>query len=164
MPGNPSPNSPPPGRSPQKLPSSREEGPGVEGKNTIQPIMKYKSAESDSEKLTTLRRELRNHSTAAEATLWKFLKNSQVGGYKFRRQHSIGPFVLDFYCPLLRLGIELDGEVHHAPMVDVKDELRTKFLNEQGITVLRFENEVVWRNPQGIVDEIIEFGRRYKRL
>ena len=46
------------------------------------------------------------------------------------------------------------------PLADVKDEMRTKFLNEQGITVLRFENDVVWRNPQSIVEKIIEFGRR----
>ena len=110
--------------------------------------MKYKSAESNPESQTILRRELRNHSTSAEATLWKLLKNSQAGGYKFRRQHGIGPFVLDFYCPLLRLCIELDGGVHQMPLADVKDEMRTKFLNEQGITVLRFENDVVWRNPQ----------------
>ena len=122
--------------------------------------MKYKSAESNPESQTILRRELRNHSTSAEATLWKLLKNSQAGGYKFRRQHGIGPFVLDFYCPLLRLCIELDGGVHQMPLADIKDEMRTKFLNEQGITVLRFENDVVWRNPQSIVEKIIEFGRR----
>ena len=122
--------------------------------------MKYKSAESNPESQTILRRELRNHSTSAEATLWKLLKNSQAGGYKFRRQHGIGPFVLDFYCPLLRLCIELDGGVHQMPLADVKDEMRTKFLNEQGITVLRFENDEVWRNPQSIVEKIIEFGRR----
>ena len=122
--------------------------------------MKYKSAESNPESQTILRRELRNHSTSAEATLWKLLKNSQAGGYKFSRQHGIGPFVLDFYCPLLRLCIELDGGVHQMPLADVKDEMRTKFLNEQGITVLRFENDVVWRNPQSIVEKIIEFGRR----
>ena len=122
--------------------------------------MKYKSAESNPESQTILRRELRNHSTSAEATLWKLLKNSQAGGYKFRRQHGIGPFVLDFYCPLLRLCIELDGGVHQMPLADVKDEMRTKFLNEQGITVLRFENDVVWRNPQSIVEKIIEFGIR----
>lgn len=122
--------------------------------------MKYKSAESNPESQTILRRELRNHSTSAEATLWKLLKNSQAGGYKFRRQHGIGPFVLDFYCPLLRLCIELDGGVHQMPLADVKDEMRTKFLNEQGITVLRFENDVVWRNPQSIVEKIIEFGKR----
>ena len=122
--------------------------------------MKYKSAESNPESQTILRRELRNHSTSAEATLWKLLKNSQAGGYKFRRQHGIGPFVLDFYCPLLRLCIELDGGVHQMPLADVKDEMRTKFLNEQGITVLRFENDVVWRDPQSIVEKIIEFGRR----
>lgn len=121
--------------------------------------MKYKSAESDSQSQTPLRRELRNNATPAEAELWKLLKNSQVGGYKFRRQHGIGPYVLDFYCPLLRLCVELDGEVHDAPMADTKDAMRTKYLNEQGITVMRFRNEIVWRNSQGIIEEILEFGK-----
>ena len=124
--------------------------------------MKYKSAESDSQSQTLLRRELRNNATPAEAALWKLLKNSQAGGYKFRRQHGIGPYVLDFYCPLLKLCIELDGDVHKSPMADVKDDIRTKFLNEQGITVMRFWNETVWKNPQGIIEEIINFGKGRK--
>ncbi|WP_303926071.1 endonuclease domain-containing protein [Draconibacterium sediminis] len=55
---------------------------------------------------------MRNHGTAAEATLWKILRQSQVGGYKFRRQHSIGKYIVDFFCFELMLAIELDGEVH----------------------------------------------------
>ncbi len=130
--------------------------------------MKYKSAESNPSPQTQNRRDLRNNSTPAESALWRCLKGNQAGGYKFRRQHGIGPYILDFYCPMLRLGIELDGSVHEAPMADVKDEIRKRFLNEQGITVLRFKNEVVWKNPHGIVDEIIRFGedwgKRNKRL
>ena len=124
--------------------------------------MKYKSAESDPESQTLLRRELRNNATPAEAALWKLLKSSQAGGYKFRRQHGIGPYVLDFYCPLLRLCIELDGDVHKSPTADVKDDMRTRYLKEQGITVMRFWNETVWRNPQGIIEEIINFGKGRK--
>ena len=62
--------------------------------------------------LKPIRKLLRNQSTAAEATLWKMLNKGQVGGLKFRRQHSVGKFILDFYCSKLRLCIELDGEVH----------------------------------------------------
>ena len=118
-----------------------------------------KKAESNGSTQTIERKELRNHSTAAEAALWKILKNSQVGGYKFRRQHGIGPYILDFYCPLLRLDIELDGSAHDAPMADKHDEIRTKYLQEQGITILRFRNEVVWRNPNTIVEHILEFAK-----
>lgn len=118
-----------------------------------------KKAELNASTQTIERKELRNHSTAAEATLWRILKNSQVGGYKFRRQHGVGPYILDFYCPLLRLDIELDGSAHDAPMADKHDEIRTKYLQEQGITILRFRNEVVWRNPNTIVEHILEFAK-----
>mgnify|MGYP002622618959 CR=1 FL=1 len=70
---------------------------------------------------------------------------------------------MDFYCPMLKLGIELDGSVHETPMADLKDEIRTRFLNEQGITVMRFKNEAVWMNPKGIVDEIVRFGEEWEK-
>ena len=57
--------------------------------------------------VTGNRKELRNHSTSAEATLWKMLKGKQIAGLKFRRQHSVGPYILDFYCPQIKLAIEL---------------------------------------------------------
>jgi len=118
-----------------------------------------KRAESNPSYQTIERRELRNHSTASEASLWKILKNSQVGGFKFRRQHGIGPYILDFYCPALRLAIELDGSAHDAPMADKHDEIRTKFLEEQGITVMRFRNDIVWKFPNAIIEEILEFAK-----
>ena len=117
-----------------------------------------KKAESNSSSQTIVRKELRNHATAAEATLWKVLKNSQVGGYKFRRQHGIGPYIMDFYCPLLKLCIELDGAVHLEAMADVRDDIRTKFLKQQGITVIRFNNDIVRNNPKGIIEEILRIG------
>lgn len=120
-----------------------------------------KRAESNPSSQTIERKELRSHATPAEAALWKMLKNSQVGGYKFRRQHGIGPYILDFYCPLLHLGIELDGAAHDAPMADKHDEIRTKFLQQQGITVLRFRNELVYRNPNAIIEEIIKIGKNH---
>ena len=123
-----------------------------------------KRAESNPSSQTIARKELRNHATSAEATLWKMLKNSQVGGYKFRRQHGIGPYIMDFYCPLLKLCIELDGSVHDAPMADNRDEIRTKYLQQQGITVIRFPNEVVWKNPNAIIEEILKFGKPIYRI
>lgn len=112
---------------------------------------------------TDQRKSLRNHGTAAEASLWTVLKKSQVGGYKFRRQQGIGPYILDFYCPMLRLGIELDGSAHEVPMADKHDAIRSKFLEEHGITILRFRNEIVYRNPNAIVEEILRFGEEMKR-
>lgn len=100
----------------------------------------------------TFRKHLRNEGTPAEAVLWRMLKEKQVFGLKFRRQHSVESYILDFYCPSLHLAIELDGEVHTVR--EDYDEKRTMFLNKEGIYVLRFENRVVFENPQTIIDEI----------
>ena len=110
------------------------------------------------------RRSLRNDATPAEVVLWQYLKGSQVGGLKFRRQHNVGPYILDFYCPAIKLAIELDGEVHHAPMAFEYDKARTDYLNLQGITVLRYHNEIVSRNVQGIIDSILHFAERGEQI
>ena len=73
------------------------------------------------------RRELRRNMTSAEVTLWQMLKGKQVGGFKFRRQFGVGPFVLDFYCPVLRLAIELDGEYHFSEEMESYDEARSMY-------------------------------------
>ena len=101
-----------------------------------------------------LRQSLRNNATSAEAILWRALKGKQVDGLKFRRQFGVGPYVLDFYCPELRLGIELDGGVHQTSYTHEYDEMRTRFLKENRIRVLRFDNEVVYNNIQGIIEAI----------
>ncbi len=105
------------------------------------------------------RKELRNSSTPAEAALWRLLKSCQIGGYKFRRQHGLGPYVMDFYCPTLRLCIELDGASHDSDSAFDHDEARTAFLNINGITVLRFENVVVWKNSEAIINAILDFAK-----
>ncbi|TNF47006.1 MAG: DUF559 domain-containing protein [Bacteroidetes bacterium] len=112
--------------------------------------------------LKPIRKYLRNHATSAEATLWNMLKKSQVGGYKFRRQHSIGKYVVDFYCPSLQLVIELDGEPH-ADLVNIAlDSERDEFINQHGIAVFRYENRWVFEYPEVIKQEILEFGERKK--
>jgi very-short-patch-repair endonuclease len=128
-------------------------------------MKKYPSAESDPSSQTELRRQLRSHATTAEATLWRLLRNDGAGGYKFRRQHGIGPYVLDFYCPMLRLAIELDGSVHNEAWRTDYDMARDEFLRGQGISVMHFTNEVVWQNSEGIVEAIVAFGKeKRKRL
>ena len=102
-----------------------------------------------------LRRELRTHGTSAEATLWLMLKAKQVEGVKFRRQFSVGSYVLDFYSPELRLCIELDGQSHFTPEGYEHDRQRTEYLNRlHDIRTLRFENEDVFRSPEGVLSEI----------
>ena len=100
------------------------------------------------------RKNLRNKSTPAEAFLWKYLKHSQLEGRKFRRQHSIENFIVDFYCPSEKLIIELDGEGHFQPGQQEKDLLRDKRLNALGFKVLRFENQFVFDNLPIVLNTI----------
>ena len=100
------------------------------------------------------RRALRNALTPAEAALWTMLKNSQLEGRKFRRQHSVGNYILDFYCPSERLAIELDG-AHHFTDAGVRyDEERTKYINSLNITVVRFENKLVFEQTEYVLQTI----------
>ena len=101
-----------------------------------------------------LRQSLRNNATSAEAILWRASKGKQVAGLKFRRQFGVGPYVLDFYCPEIRLGIELDGGVHKTSYTHEYDEMRTRFMAENRIRVMRFDNEVVYNNIQGAIEAI----------
>src|SRR5581483_7191237 len=102
----------------------------------------------------TDRSTLRNSSTAAEAVLWTYLKNRKLRGKKFRRQSSVGPYIVDFYCPECRLAIELDGAPHFAPNVDGYDQKRTEYLESAGLRVIRFENQDVRDNIELVLEVI----------
>jgi very-short-patch-repair endonuclease len=106
--------------------------------------------------LKTKRKELRNNLTPAEARLWSYIKSEKLGA-KFRRQHSIGNYILDFYCPNKKLAIELDGSPHDTEEGYKKDELRTIYLEQQGIKVIRFENKDVIKNLDGVLEEIKKY-------
>jgi very-short-patch-repair endonuclease len=104
--------------------------------------------------LKEFRRRLRKNLTPAEATLWKSLKNRQVDGRRFRRQFSVGNYILDFYCPEEKLAIELDGQGHYTIWGAIRDDERSAFLNKQGIKVIRFENIVVFEDMESVLEEI----------
>jgi len=108
--------------------------------------------------LKSNRKKLRNNSTPAEAGLWNLLKQSRLGR-KFRRQHSVGNYILDFYCPEERLAIELDGQAHDSEEQYFQDMKRTQYLNNLGIKVLRFENKIVFEEPELLVLEIKRYFR-----
>ncbi|MDX2073634.1 MAG: DUF559 domain-containing protein [Alphaproteobacteria bacterium] len=103
-------------------------------------------------KLIDNARALRRNSTDAEQILWSILRDRQLNGYKFRRQHPIEKYVLDFYCDSAKLAIELDGGQHAEQQT--YDETRTKFLEMRGIKVLRFWNNDVLENLEGVFDTI----------
>ncbi|MCA9387047.1 DUF559 domain-containing protein, partial [Candidatus Dojkabacteria bacterium] len=96
-------------------------------------------------KLKSFARENKKDSTYGEAKLWKHLRNSQLLGYKFRRQYSTKNFILDFYCHKLKLCIEIDGTTHADKKVD-QDMLRDKALKKKGIHTLRFSEYDVLKN------------------
>ncbi|MBJ2176445.1 DUF559 domain-containing protein [Aureibaculum sp. A20] len=104
--------------------------------------------------LENRRKALRNKSTSAEATLWKSLQKKQLKGRKFRRQHSINNYIVDFYCPSENLIIELDGAVHLDLAQQNYDEERTSTLEELGLVVIRFENKLVFESLDMVLDEI----------
>jgi very-short-patch-repair endonuclease len=104
--------------------------------------------------LKTRRRSLRTSLTPAEARLWKYLKVSRLLERKFCRQHSAGRYILDFYCPSEKLAIELDGTAHDCDFAQKHDWIRDRFLRDNGIRVLRFQNDDVMTNLDGVLSEI----------
>ena len=104
--------------------------------------------------LESRRKRLRKNATPAEAFLWKYLQQKKLDGRKFRRQHSILNYIVDFYCPEEKLVIELDGQAHMNPTAEEKDQLRTGRLEALDLTVIRFENKSVFENLDWVLEEI----------
>ncbi len=97
---------------------------------------------------------LRKNCTSAETALWNLLKNKKLDGRKFRRQHSIGNYIVDFFCSSEKLIIELDGDIHGDYYQIEKDINRDRYLENLGFTVLRFENRFVFQDPDYVMVEI----------
>ena len=100
------------------------------------------------------RKNLRSNSTSSEAVLWTYLKGKQLKGRKFRRQHSIENYIVDFYCSEEKLVIELDGQGHYNTGGQVYDDFRDERLKALGFKVLRFENKLVFKNIESLLEEI----------
>lgn len=105
--------------------------------------------------LKSRRQILRKNSTDAERKLWAKLRNKQVFGQKFYRQFSAGPYILDFYCSVCRLAIELDGGQHAKARQKLYDDKRTQFLKSNNIRAIRFWDDDISNNIDGILKEII---------
>ncbi|MBI2067458.1 MAG: endonuclease domain-containing protein [Deltaproteobacteria bacterium] len=102
------------------------------------------------------RRQLRQDQTDAERLLWRLIRNKNLKGLKFWRQYSVGPYILDFYCPSQRLAVELDGGQHAEQFIIEYDQERTDFLKSRSIRVLRFWNSEFLTNPEGVLEKILE--------
>ena len=95
---------------------------------------------------------LRQNQTSAERLLWVQQRAKRFGNVRFRRQHQVGPFIVDFYCHAAKVAIEIDGDSHDLP-IDY-DERRTEWLNRYGIEVIRFTNRDIRENLEGVVRAI----------
>ncbi|MBZ0155038.1 MAG: endonuclease domain-containing protein [Alphaproteobacteria bacterium] len=102
------------------------------------------------------RRELRRNQTDAEKAFWAKVRNREFYGMRFLRQYSVGPYILDFYCPDIKLAVELDGGQHNHCTNREQDAARAEFLKKQGIEVVRFWNHEVLLDMQGVLTRLAQ--------
>jgi len=108
--------------------------------------------------LRNRRRELRNNPTEAEKILWSRISRKQLNGMRFLRQYGVGPYILDFYCPKLRLAIELDGAQHAKDEARIYDKERSAYLETEDIRVVRFWNNEILKDVEGVISRIPLLG------
>lgn len=111
-------------------------------------------------RLTNRRKHLRKHATIAERILWKHVRSKQLG-VKFRRQYSIGGYIVDFFCYELKLIVELDGGIHGTEENILKDRKRESWLRAQGYTILRYTNEQVINTTEHVCTDLKQHIARY---
>ena len=126
---------------------------------SVKKLRHYRGGFNRAGRLTQAR-ELRTKETKAESRLWSILRNRQMHGFKFRRQHQFGNYIADFYCHEAQLVIECDGSIHETNENWQHDQTRDAYMIGQGLRVLRFANEEVLNNTQAIVKKIQEFLNR----
>ena len=103
-----------------------------------------------------IKRRLRSNMTCPETRLWSALRARQLQGMKFRRQHGIGPYIVDFYCSERSLVIEVDGDSHADADQIVKDQLRDAYLQFLGLRVIRYLNDDIVKNLAGVLEDLTE--------
>ena len=101
------------------------------------------------------RRALRGRATDAERLLWRLLRTRQFVGLKFRRQHPVGHYIVDFYCADRRLAVELDGGQHFTVEGQAYDRRRTAYLATRGVRVVRFTNSELFENTEGVLEMLL---------
>ena len=100
------------------------------------------------------KRSLRSEMTSAERRLWSRLRAKQFFDLKFRRQHGVGPYIVDFYCPERLTVIEVDGDVHGKELRKRKDEQREKNLKNLGLHIIRYANDEILKNLDGVLEDL----------
>jgi very-short-patch-repair endonuclease len=95
--------------------------------------------------------------TGPELVFWTAVRDRKLKGYKFRRQYSTGRYVIDFYCPKMRLGIEIDGDSHFYNDQQQYDAVRKEYIDALGITVLRYTNDDIMKNLNGVLEDVSKY-------
>jgi very-short-patch-repair endonuclease len=122
-------------------------------------MTKHYNAKSETPK----RRALRHSMPKAEVILWKSLSRKQMMGCKFRRQYSVDKYVIDFYCPELKLAVEVDGDSHYVKDAEEYDKERQDYIEQFGITFLRVANNDIYKNLNGVLTTISEKIQEIKK-
>jgi len=103
--------------------------------------------------------ELRQNMTSAEKAVWTYLRTKPLG-CKFRRQHAISKYIVDFYCHSLNLVIEIDGGIHNLKEVNEHDQVRQEYLESQGLIFIRFKNQDIETNFDKVIETIENYIRK----
>ena len=105
------------------------------------------------------KRKLRKELTTTEKIIWRKLRAKQFSSFKFRRQHGIGPYIVDFCAPRKNIVIEIDGDIHALPEQMKKDKERQKEIESLGYQVIRYSNDDVLKNLEGVLDDLLNHLR-----
>jgi very-short-patch-repair endonuclease len=127
----------------------------IETVHRVRPYRKTRSLARTGAQIEKAR-ELRHEPTETERAAWQLLRSMKSKGFKFRRQHPLGPYVVDFYCAQRRLVVELDGSVHGQPSQARRDARRDRHLKDMGYTVLRLPNGIVLKAPEEFVQRVLD--------
>ena len=111
---------------------------------------------NDNPNLRHFARDMRREPTPAEQALWRLLRNRRLAGFKFRRQHPFGPYILDGFCARAKLVVEADGDTHTTPDGQTRDRERDTYLAANGILVLRFWNNEIADEQEAVIERIAE--------
>jgi len=118
----------------------------------------------NNKKFKERRKALRTHQTEAEEKLWESIRGKRFRGLKFYRQYSVGGYILDFYCPKMRIGVELDGSQHKEKESKLYDKNREKYLQASNIRIIRFWNDEVINDTGLVLEKILVEIKKFRTL
>jgi very-short-patch-repair endonuclease len=137
-------------------------GRGEQGRGKTRRLEINLARRSSSRELFEIIKDQRQNPTPAESKLWQELRRKNLSGFKFRRQHPVAGYILDFYCPKAKIGIEVDGEIHKQSSQIEHDKQRTEDLAAIGVKIIRFWNAEIMNDVESVLEKIVEVIERLK--